>query len=259
MGKPKTKHTERRAQRVVVFNHFRKQCDAKCKHDRRRERAHEVRDTEERDPLSSDVCEKPNDKAVIANLIVCGEAVNFQVDLLPRELVPDNSRLDDTIVAVAVSSCGVPINLQKKVKLKLCEMEMQGIIAKVDKPTYYLSRMAVSLKKSGFVRICIDPQDLNGDLKRELHPLPIIEDVLLQLAEDRLFTKVNLRNGFWHCELDGKSSYLYCFQTPCYRWLRLPFGLAVRSELFRKWLHAALSSLEGVVCVVDDRLVHWIH
>ena len=58
--------------------------------------------------------------------------------------------------------------------------------------------------------------------------------------------------------MDEPSSYLTTFQTPLgrYRWLRLPFGLAVSSEIFQKRLNAALEGLKGVVCVADDILVY---
>ena len=55
----------------------------------------------------------------------------------------------DTIMLVVVSSCRVPLSLREKVKLNLCEAEEQGIFAKVDKPTDYVSCLALSLKKSG--------------------------------------------------------------------------------------------------------------
>ena len=50
------------------------------------------------------------------------------------------------------------------------------------------------------------------------------------------------------------------FQTPegRYRWLRLPFGLSVSSEIFQKRLHQALEGLKNVICVADDVLVYGI-
>ena len=159
---------------------------------------------------------------------------------------------------VSVSSCRVPISMKDKVNKKLRELEKSQIIAKVDEPTDWVSRMVVGSKKSGDIRICIDPQALNKDLKREMHPLPVIDDVLPSLSKARVFSKFDLRNGYWHCVLDEPSSYLTTFQTPLgrYRWLRLPFGLAVSSEIFQKRLNTALEGLKGVVCVADDILVY---
>ena len=112
--------------------------------------------------------------------------------------------------------------------------------------------MAISVKKSGDIRVCLDPQILN--------PLPIMDDILPELSQAEVFSKFDLRNRYWHCVLDEESSYLTTFQTPWgrYRWLILPFGLAVSSEIFQKRLFVALEGLEGVVCVADDILVYGV-
>lgn len=49
---------------------------------------------------------------------------------------------------------------------------------------------------------------------------------------------------------------LTTFQTPAgwYKWLRLPFGLAVSNKIFQKCLLAALGGLENVHCIVDNIL-----
>ena len=165
--------------------------------------------------------------------------------------------IDETVAPVAVPSCRIPISMKRKVEEKLGEMVAEGIIEKVDEPTDWVSRMVAGLKKNGDVRICIDPQALNKALKREMFPLLVIEDILPEISKARVFTKLDLKCGYWHCSLDAESSKLTTFQTPFgrYKWKRLPFGLAVSSEIFQKRLQAALEGLDGVLCVADDILV----
>ena len=57
---------------------------------------------------------------------------------------------------------------------------------------------------------------------------------------------------------DDPSCKLTTFQTcfGCYRWVRLPFGTCISSEIFQKRLLEALHGLTGVVCVADDIIVH---
>lgn len=166
--------------------------------------------------------------------------------------------IDDSISPVAIPTCRVPISLKAKVKSKLHELEEQKVIQKVEEPTSWVSRMVVASKKSGDIRLCIDPQQLNKALKRELHPLPIMDDVLPELSNAKVFSRFDLRNGYWQCILDEESSKLTTFQTPFgrYRWLRLPFGLAISSEIFQKKLQFALDGIPGVICVADDVLVY---
>ena len=168
--------------------------------------------------------------------------------------------VDTSAEPMAIPSCRVPINLKDKVFEKLREMEKAKIIEKVDQPTDWVSRMVTAVKKTGDLRICIDPQALNKALKRELHPLPIIDDILPELSKAKVFSSFDLKNGYWHCTLDEESSLLTTFQTPFgrYKWLRLPFGLNVSSEIFQKRLHMALENIEGVVCIADDILVYGV-
>ena len=95
-------------------------------------------------------------------------------------------------------------------------------------------------------------------MKRERYQIPVIDDLLPDLTDARVFTKVDLASAFWHLELDRESSMLTTFATPYgrYRWRHLPFGLGVSSEIFQKRLHQELHGLPGVKCIADDILIH---
>ncbi|XP_042148029.1 uncharacterized protein K02A2.6-like [Ixodes scapularis] len=157
----------------------------------------------------------------------------------------------------AVTGCRVPVSVKPQLEKTIRNLEQRGIIKSVTEPTPCVSRMVVATKKNGDMRICIDPQALNEVLERERHPLPILDDILPEVAKAKVFSKLDLRDGYWQCILDEESSVLTTFQTPMgrYRWLRLPFGLAVSSEIFQKRLQSALDGLDGVLCVADDILV----
>ena len=96
--------------------------------------------------------------------------------------------------------------MKTKLEQKLSELEQQNIIVKVDKPTDWVSRMAISVKKSGDISVSIDPQILNTALKREVHPLPAMDDILPELSIVKMFSKFDPRNGYWHCTLDEELS-----------------------------------------------------
>ena len=132
------------------------------------------------------------------------------------------------------------------------------VITPVTEPTEWCSQISTQTKKNGQLRVCIDPRPLNEALRRERYPLPTIEDVLPELSHAKVFSKVDLSHGYWHCKLDEASSYLTTFITPHgrYRWLRLPFGTKVSSEIFQRKLNDNLVGLNGVVCVADDILIY---
>ena len=87
--------------------------------------------------------------------------------------------------------------------------------------------MVVERKINGKLRVCLDPRPLNKALKRAHYLMPAVDDILPALANARVFSVCDLRNGFWHISLDEEFSYLTTCATPFgrYRWLRMPFGI----------------------------------
>ncbi|CAH8560353.1 unnamed protein product [Dicrocoelium dendriticum] len=170
---------------------------------------------------------------------------------------PAHLSLNELATPVALPARKVPIALREKFLNELQRLCSLGVISKVDEPTDWVSQVAIITKKSGELRICIDPKPLNAALKREYFTLPTLDDMLPVLCNSKVFTKVDLASAFWHVSLDDESSYMTTFGTPFgrFRWLRLPFGLKVSSEIFQKRLMQALDDLQGVFCVADDVLV----
>ena len=70
---------------------------------------------------------------------------------------------------------------------------------------------------------------------RENYRLTTLEDVLSKLANARIFSKLDIREAYWHVKQSENSSRLTTIITLFgrYRWARLPFGLKVSSEIFQ--------------------------
>ena len=122
-----------------------------------------------------------------------------------------------------------------------------------------MSQLVVTEKpKKKDLRICIDPGPLNKALPRAHYQLPTIDDVLPELSQAKIFSKLDLSSAFWQIKLDEESSKLTTFATMYGRFFfaRLPFGTSVSSEIFQRRIHMALEGLPGVVVVADDILVY---
>ena len=163
-------------------------------------------------------------------------------------------------VPVIIPPRRIPAALKDKLKEELKNLEEQKIISPVDQPTPWVNSVVVTTKKSGALRICVNPRPLNKALKRETYPMPILDEILPELSKAKVFSTVDLRSGFWHCVLDDESSLLTTFNTPYgrYRWLRLPFGLSVSPEIFQKRVNQTLEGLEGVLNIADDILIYGV-
>ena len=151
----------------------------------------------------------------------------------------------------------LPVALKDRVKSELDTLVDRGILVPVTKPTKWVSQMAVVHKPNGKLRICIDPQSLNSALQREHYNLPVLDDILPKLKNAKIFSKLDVKEAFWHVRLDPDSSELTTMITPFgrYRWARLPFGLKVSSEIFQRMLTEAIQDLDGVFPLADDIMV----
>ena len=120
-------------------------------------------------------------------------------------------------------------------KSKLKEVLDNDVISPVDRLTDWLSHLVCTSKKSGELRLCLDSEHLNKALKRE-HYLPVLREMLPDIAHAKVFSTFDLGNGYWHLRVDEESNYLTKFDTLFgrYRWLRLPFGTSVSPEMFER-------------------------
>ena len=162
--------------------------------------------------------------------------------------------VDETVQPSVMPPRRVPIAVKGKLKSELQRLEDKGVIKKITEPTDWVSSLVVTQKANGNVRVCNDPQQLNKALKRSHYPLPVIEDVLPDLSDAKVFSKADLKDGFLQIELDEESSKLTTFQSPWgrYRWLRLPFGVSPAPEYFQMKFHQNLEGLKGVYDIADD-------
>ena len=99
---------------------------------------------------------------------------------------------------------------------------------------------------------------LNQSVRRERHILPSVEQVLAQIGNAKVFSKLDANSGFWQIELAAESKLLTTFITSYGRFCfnRLPFGITSAPEHFQRRMSEILQGLEGVVCLVDDILVY---
>lgn len=152
----------------------------------------------------------------------------------------------------------VPIPLKKRVKAELDRMVSQGVIQKIQEPTDWCAGMVVAPKSNGKVRICVDLTRLNNSVCRERHPLPSVDQVLGQLAGAKVFSKLDANSGFWQIPLSPESIPLTTFITPFGRFCfhRLPFGITSAPEHFQRRMSELVGDKDGVVCLIDDILIH---
>ncbi|XP_043264094.1 uncharacterized protein LOC122404231 [Colletes gigas] len=78
----------------------------------------------------------------------------------------------------------------------------------------YASPVVLVKKKDGTPRLCVDYRQLNRKIVRDRYPLPLIEDQLDSLQDARIYTTLDLKNGFFHVPIRPESQKYTAFIVP---------------------------------------------
>jgi RNase H-like domain found in reverse transcriptase/Reverse transcriptase (RNA-dependent DNA polymerase)/Integrase zinc binding domain len=160
-------------------------------------------------------------------------------------------------IPVIHSAKRIPLSLHDKLKDTLGDLESRGIVEKVNKPTEWVNSLVIVEKTNGTLRLCLDPRDLNKVVKREHHMIPTAENIIAKLAGKKVFSVVDMKDGFWQIPLTKKSANLCTFNTPFgrYRFVRLPFGICSAPEVFQKSNEQLFGDIDNVQIYFDDLII----
>ena len=88
--------------------------------------------------------------------------------------------------------------------------------------------------------------------------MPILDEILPNLANAKVFSVLDAKDGFYQVQLDESSSYLTTFWTPFerYRYLGMPFRINSAPEEYQRCMHDIVKGLPGVEVIADYILVY---
>ena len=97
----------------------------------------------------------------------------------------------------------------------------------------------------------------NKAIKRERHVTPTIKEMIGDLKGAKVFTKLDLNQGYNQLELAPESRYITTFGTHMglMRYKRLNFGISSAAEIFQNVIRETLEGIDGAKNISDDILV----
>ena len=98
----------------------------------------------------------------------------------------------------------LPFHVREQVEAELKNLEELDIIERAEGPTPWVSPIVVVPKKTG-IRICVDMRAANQAIERERHPVPTVEDLIVDLNGSTVFSKIDLNQGYHQLELEENS------------------------------------------------------
>jgi hypothetical protein len=120
--------------------------------------------------------------------------------------------IDNNVRPVAQRNRKTAFHLRPKVEKEIQKLLDQNIIEKIGNtgtPTPWVSPIVTPPKKNPEeIRVCVDMREANKAIIRERHLLPTVEELIHDLNNASVFSKIDLKAEYHQLELDEPSRYI---------------------------------------------------
>nr|XP_039254390.1 uncharacterized protein K02A2.6-like [Styela clava] len=147
--------------------------------------------------------------------------------------------------------------MRQKVESAVAKLCDEGICESVGNcPTPWVSPIRCVPKPCDpeNIRLCVDMRAANKAIKRVKHPMPTVDELIHDLNGYKVFSKLDLNQGYHQIELHPDSRHITTFSTHIglYRYKRLNYGVNAASEKIQYLIEQALHGLRDVKNISDD-------
>ena len=144
----------------------------------------------------------------------------------------------------------------EQVKKELEEMEAAGIVSQT--MSEWSSPVTLVPKPDGSLRFCVDYRKVNALTRKDVYPIPRVEDCIEAVGNAKYLTKLDCLRGFWQVGLTERAKDISSFTTlgKSYKFHVMPFGLCNAPATFQRLMTKVTNNVPNVVVYIDDLVVY---
>lgn len=124
----------------------------------------------------------------------------------------------------------------------------------------FASPILMARMPTGKLRFCVDYRKLNAISKKDRYPIPLIDELMERLNGAKIFTKLDIRQGFHRIRMDPDSEDLTTFRTRygAYKYKVVPFGITNGPAVFQRFVNSTFFDYldKFLTAFVDDLLIY---
>ena len=151
-----------------------------------------------------------------------------------------------------------PYQVREAMEKEIKRLEQEGVIEAVRSPQQWASKLVVTPKANGDVRLCLYARLVNTAIEREKHPIPTLESIIDDMNGAVYFSKLDMKEAYNQVELDEESRHLANFHTSegLKRYTRLCYGINNAFEQFQKGLDQSIGKIKNAKFISDDLVIY---
>ena len=149
----------------------------------------------------------------------------------------------------------IPPPLLEEMHASLWDMLEAGAICPSQSP--WCNVVVLVRKKDGTLCFCVNFRCLNVQTKKDLYPLPCIQEAFESMAGLAHFPSMDFKSGFWQIKMAPESQQYTAFTVGnlgFYEFTHMPFGLCNALATFQHLMQNTLGELNCVI-YLDDVII----
>ena len=160
---------------------------------------------------------------------------------------------------IALAPYKIPHSKEETLDREIQSLLSQGLIRPTVSP--WAAPVVLVAKPDGSTRLCVDYRKLNALTEADNYPLPVIDDLLMDIGRSKIFSQIDLLQAYHQVPLAEGTGPMTAFKTRKghYEYTVAPFGLKQMPAVFQRLMNQIFNvepTNKHVAAYLDDLLVH---